>query len=262
MYLLRFITCFVLLGLPAHVSSADAEESIAWLNENAKQEGVITFPSGLQYKVIKKGSGTVHPDLNTKCLWYHHATTLDGRVIFSTNEGENQLYAPEKSNGKYEALSSLDVITGWGWAMRLMVEGDKWELYIPAELGFGRLLGGLKIEVGVHDVIIITAEMVGMDREHRDGLRGCPQGTFDGCSEEDVKFLTAARSNYGSDIAAMQKATAQFNAKGGKLSSDEEKSDAMYRKAHLLLGLQREAQAELYNAMKTTTGEGDTGDEL
>jgi len=271
MYLLRFISCIVLLALPGHVSSKGAimqpgssdEKALKWLSENAKKEGVIAMPSGLQYKVIKKGSGTVHPEHATKCLWYYRATTLDGRVIFSTDKGAENLHTPEKSDGEYKQLAPLDVIVGWGWAMRLMVQGDKWKLYIPAELGFGpRFVDQLATEVSAHDVIIITTELVGMDPEFKKGPR-CPQGTFGGCSEEDAAFLAAARLEYGSDTAAMQKAFAQFNADAYKYSSDEKKSDAMYRKAHLLLGLRREAEVAAITAGASTAGERATaGDEL
>lgn len=102
------------------------EAGIAFLEENKKKDGVITLPSGLQYKVLEEGGGLEHPKVDTECACHYAGRLLDGTQFDSSyDRGEPSTFAPNQ------------VIKGWTEAMQLMVQGDKWEMYIPMELAYG-----------------------------------------------------------------------------------------------------------------------------
>jgi len=102
------------------------EAGAAFLEENASKEGVITLPSGLQYKVLEEGAGLEHPTASTPCDCHYAGRLLDGTEFDSSyKRGDPTTFAPNQ------------VIKGWTEAMQLMVQGDKWELYIPYNLAYG-----------------------------------------------------------------------------------------------------------------------------
>lgn len=104
-----------------------------FLEKNSKKKGVVTLPSGLQYKIIKKGTGK-KPDDASKVKVHYHGTLIDGTVFDSSvDRGE-----------KAEFIVS-QVIPGWTEALKLMPEGSKWKLYIPSNLAYGSKKSG-KIE--------------------------------------------------------------------------------------------------------------------
>ena len=94
------------------------EAGIKFLEENKSKEGVITLPSGLQYKVLKEGPGLEHPKVGTPCECHYAGRLLDGTEFDSSyKRGQPTTFAPNQ------------VIKGWTEAMQLMVVGDKWEMY-------------------------------------------------------------------------------------------------------------------------------------
>eukprot|EP00286_Rhodomonas_abbreviata_P006592 CAMPEP_0181317994 /NCGR_PEP_ID=MMETSP1101-20121128/16768_1 /TAXON_ID=46948 /ORGANISM="Rhodomonas abbreviata, Strain Caron Lab Isolate" /LENGTH=339 /DNA_ID=CAMNT_0023425431 /DNA_START=24 /DNA_END=1043 /DNA_ORIENTATION=+ len=102
------------------------EAGIAFLAENKNKDGVITLPSGLQYKVLEEGGGLEHPKVDTPCECHYAGRLLDGTQFDSSyDRGEPTTFAPNQ------------VIKGWTEAMQLMAQGDKWELYIPMEMAYG-----------------------------------------------------------------------------------------------------------------------------
>merc|ERR1712087_111143 len=132
-----------LLGCQAGTNEA----GLQFLKENKLKPGVITLPSGLQYKVLKKGKGTRHPTADSSCNCHYEGKLIDGTVFDSSYErGEPTSFAPNQ------------VIKGWTEAMQLMVAGDKWELYIPSELGYGDRGSPPKISGG--DVLIFQMEII------------------------------------------------------------------------------------------------------
>lgn len=97
----------------------------AFLAENAKREGVITLKSGLQYEVIKEGTG-IKPKATDKVTTHYHGTLIDGTVFDSSiNRGEPATFPV---NG---------VIKGWVEGLQLMPMGSKWRLYVPEDLAYG-----------------------------------------------------------------------------------------------------------------------------
>jgi FKBP-type peptidyl-prolyl cis-trans isomerase FklB len=108
---------------------ADAAKNIAagkaYLAANGKKEGVKVLPSGLQYKVIKKGTGKT-PTAADKVKTHYRGTLIDGTEFDSSYK-----------RGKPAEFGVVKVIKGWTEALQLMKEGGKWELYIPANLAYG-----------------------------------------------------------------------------------------------------------------------------
>ncbi len=101
------------------------QEGDAFLAENKKKPGVSTLPSGLQYRVIKQGTGK-SPKATDTVTTHYVGKLLDGSVFDSSIERGQPISFP---------LSG--VIKGWTEALQLMKTGDKWELFIPPQLAYG-----------------------------------------------------------------------------------------------------------------------------
>jgi FKBP-type peptidyl-prolyl cis-trans isomerase len=97
----------------------------AFLQANRTKEGVIVLPSGLQYKVIKEGTGKT-PVATDKVKTHYRGRLIDGKEFDSSYK-----------RGKPAEFPVTGVIKGWVEALQLMKEGGKWELYIPANLAYG-----------------------------------------------------------------------------------------------------------------------------
>jgi FKBP-type peptidyl-prolyl cis-trans isomerase len=109
----------------------------AFLMENKKRQGVTTTASGLQYEVIKRGTGTVSPKANDKVEVHYHGTLLDGYVFDSSVK-----------RGETITFGLNQVIKGWTEGLQLMKEGDKFKFFIPAELAYGNSSPGAGIPPG------------------------------------------------------------------------------------------------------------------
>lgn len=101
-----------------------------FLKENAKKPGVITMPSGLQYKVIKVGNGPMPKDTSTVVVNYE-GKTIDGKVFDSSYTQKEPV-----------TMRVNQVISGWTEALLRMPEGSSWELYIPQNLAYGEREAG------------------------------------------------------------------------------------------------------------------------
>merc|ERR1711924_37379 len=120
----RFFALIAVLSLSCALATNEA--GTKYLEENKKKDGVITLPSGLQYKVLRKGDGTDHPTADSSCECHYEGTLIDGTEFDSSyKRGSPTSFAPNQ------------VIKGWTEAMQLMVQGDKWEMYIPYDLAYG-----------------------------------------------------------------------------------------------------------------------------
>lgn len=96
-----------------------------WLENNKKLKGVKTLPSGLQYRVLTEGKGPVASD-STEVEVHYEGSLIDGSVFDSSyKRGQAATFRPNQ------------VIKGWKEALTMMPEGSVWNLYIPAELGYG-----------------------------------------------------------------------------------------------------------------------------
>lgn len=110
------------MKLEADKNQAEAD---AFFAENKNKEGVISLPNGLQYKVITNGSGK-SPKLSNTVKVHYAGRLLDGTEFDSSY----------KHGAPYETKLT-SVIKGWTEILQLMKVGDKWEVYIPSELGYG-----------------------------------------------------------------------------------------------------------------------------
>lgn len=122
------------------------DAGIKFLEENAKKDGVITLPSGLQYKVLVQGTGEV-PQSSDKVKVHYEGRLLDGTVFDSSyKRDEPTEFTPSQ------------VIKGWSEALTMMPVGSKWQLYIPYELAYGeRGAGG---DIKPYSMLIFDVELV------------------------------------------------------------------------------------------------------
>ncbi len=104
-----------------------ADANRRWLEEKAAEEGVNALPGGIYYKVISQGNDDgKHPTRRSIVTAHYTGTTINGKK-FDSSRGRTPL-----------AVRLCDLIDGWIIAMQQMCVGDRWEVYIPAEKGYGK----------------------------------------------------------------------------------------------------------------------------
>jgi FKBP-type peptidyl-prolyl cis-trans isomerase FklB len=104
---------------------ANKEAGDKFLAENAKKDGILTTPSGLQYEVVTEGNGA-KPLSEDQVTVHYHGTLIDGTVFDSSVERNSPA-----------TFGVNQVIKGWTEALQLMNEGSKYRLYIPQDLAYG-----------------------------------------------------------------------------------------------------------------------------
>ena len=122
----------------------------AWLATNKEKEGVVQLESGLQYKVIKEGTGE-SPTANDTVQVHYRGTLIDGTEFDSSI-----------SRGQPATFNPTRVIKGWTEALQLMKEGSKWELYIPSDLAYGDAGQGAQILPG--STLIFEVELLKVNK--------------------------------------------------------------------------------------------------
>lgn len=130
-------------------SAATRKQGQAFLAENKKKAGVITTATGLQYTILKEGSGE-KPKASDKVKVHYHGTLIDGTIFDSSVE-----------RGEPIVLGVEAVIPGWVEALQLMPVGSKWRLFIPSNLAYGDNDAGPVIKGGsalIFDVELIEIE--------------------------------------------------------------------------------------------------------
>ena len=141
------------------VEFADNKEAgEKFLAENKTKEGVQVTPSGLQYKIITKGTGVIPADSNRVQVNYK-GTLVDGTEFDSS-------YKRKDKNGKSKpaVFSPKQVIKGWGEALTMMPVGSKWELYIPYDLAYGSRQSG---KIKPFSALIFEVELVGIEKDKK-----------------------------------------------------------------------------------------------
>ncbi len=131
------------------VSEKNLREGQAFLAANKVKEGVVTLPSGLQYQILRKGNGA-SPKATDTVKVHYEGTLLDGTVFDSSIQRNEPAVFPVR-----------DVIPGWTEALQQMHVGDKWKLFIPAELAYGARGAGRVI--GPNSVLIFEVELLGIE---------------------------------------------------------------------------------------------------
>ena len=127
-------------------TAAVKAEGEAFLAENAKKEGVVTLPSGVQYKVLNAGTGAT-PKASDSVECHYEGRLIDGSVFDSSYQ-----------RGETATFGVTQVIAGWVEALQLMKEGDKWQLYIPYNLAYGERGAGAQIPP--YATLIFDVELV------------------------------------------------------------------------------------------------------
>lgn len=130
----------------AEKASGNKKLGQEFLAANKNKPGVVTLPSGLQYQVIKEGTGP-KPAITDQVRVHYHGTLIDGRVFDSSVE-----------RGQPVELSVGGVIAGWTEALQLMPVGSKWKLFIPSNLGYGDQQAGPMIAPG--STLIFDVELL------------------------------------------------------------------------------------------------------
>jgi FKBP-type peptidyl-prolyl cis-trans isomerase len=120
----------------------------AFLEANKKKPGVVTLPSGLQYKVIKEGTGP-KPTPNDTVVCNYSGKLLDGKEFDSSYK-----------RGEPAQFLLSHVIPGWVEGLQLMPVGSKYEFYIPSNLAYGER--GAGADIGPNATLIFEVELLGI----------------------------------------------------------------------------------------------------
>ena len=134
------------MELEEKMNAENIEKGKAFLAENAKKEGIVTLPSGLQYEVITEGNGK-KPSATDKVKCHYEGTLIDGTLFDSSIK-----------RGQPAVFGVNQVIRGWVEALQLMSEGSKWRLFIPSEVGYGAQQAGEMIPP--HSTLIFEVELI------------------------------------------------------------------------------------------------------
>ena len=126
------------------------KENKAFLEANKTKEGVQTTPSGLQYKIITKGTGEI-PTKTSRVKVNYKGTMIDGTQFDSSYDRKEPT-----------TFRADQVIPGWTEALTMMPVGSKWELYIPAELAYGSKQAG---QIKPFSTLIFEVELLSIEKE-------------------------------------------------------------------------------------------------
>jgi FKBP-type peptidyl-prolyl cis-trans isomerase FklB len=123
----------------------ELDEGRRYLEENAKNEGVVTLPSGLQYKILRPGTGQ-QPGPKDLVTLHYRASLINGTLFDSSY-----------TEGKPVQVRVEEVMPGWQEGLQLMQEGAQWQLFIPANLGYGER-GPLADRAVILEVELLTVQ--------------------------------------------------------------------------------------------------------
>jgi FKBP-type peptidyl-prolyl cis-trans isomerase FklB len=134
----------------AKMTEKNKKDGDAFLEANKKKEGVVTLPSGLQYKVITAGTGET-PKASDTVTTNYRGTLIDGTEFDSSYKRNQPATFPVTG-----------VIPGWTEALQLMKVGSKWQLFIPANLAYGDRGAGQIIEPNA--TLIFEIELISINK--------------------------------------------------------------------------------------------------
>ncbi|MGZ8136561.1 MAG: FKBP-type peptidyl-prolyl cis-trans isomerase [Methylococcaceae bacterium] len=120
---------------------------LAFLAKNATNTNVKTTPSGLQYEILSKGTGTKSPSATDYVTVHYKGTTINGNEFDSSYK-----------RGEPAEFPLNGVIPGWTEGVQLMTEGAKYRFYIPSELAYGERGAGR--DIGPNETLIFDVELI------------------------------------------------------------------------------------------------------
>lgn len=130
----------------AAVAKKNLDAGQAFLEANKKKDGVVTLPSGLQYKIVTEGKGK-QPKSTDTVVAHYRGTLINGTEFDSSYQRNEPATFPVGG-----------VIKGWQEVLPLMKEGAKWQVYIPSDLAYGpRGAGG---DIGPNEVLVFDIELL------------------------------------------------------------------------------------------------------
>jgi FKBP-type peptidyl-prolyl cis-trans isomerase FklB len=129
-------------------------EGLAFLAANKSKEGVVTLPSGLQYKILTAGTGP-KPTAADTVVCNYKGTLVDGKEFDSSYK-----------RGQPATFPVGGVIKGWTEALQLMPVGSKWQLFIPPDLAYGER--GAGAEIGPDSTLIFEVELISIKEKGKD----------------------------------------------------------------------------------------------
>jgi FKBP-type peptidyl-prolyl cis-trans isomerase FklB len=121
-------------------------EGEAFLAANKTKQGIVTLPSGLQYTILKEGTGP-KPTASDSVVCNYRGTLINGTEFDSSYKGGQPLTFPVGG-----------VIKGWTEALQLMPVGSKWQLFIPSQLAYGER--GAGADIGPNATLIFEVELL------------------------------------------------------------------------------------------------------
>lgn len=130
----------------AEAGDKNTKEGKAFLAENGKKPGIVTLPSGLQYKVVKEGTGPM-PKASDTVTTHYKGTLISGKEFDSSYK-----------RGEPASFPVNGVIKGWTEALQLMKTGSKWQLFVPSELAYGAR--GAGPDIGPNATLIFDVELL------------------------------------------------------------------------------------------------------
>ncbi len=131
-------------------ATENKEKGDKFLAENKTKSGVVTLPSGLQYKILTSGTGE-KPAKDDEVTVEYTGKLIDGTVFDSTEKA-----------GKPATFKVSQVIPGWIEALQLMPAGSTWELYVPSSLAYGaRSVGG---PIGPNETLIFNVHLISVKK--------------------------------------------------------------------------------------------------
>jgi FKBP-type peptidyl-prolyl cis-trans isomerase len=137
-------------GQPGATADMSPEGNQKFLEENKAKAGVTTTASGLQYRVIKSGTGA-SPTANDMVNVTYKGWLIDGTVFDETPPGQTATFPAGQ------------LIPGWVEALQLMKEGDEWEIVLPSELGYGeRGAGGV---IPPNQTLVFNMALLGVQKQ-------------------------------------------------------------------------------------------------
>jgi FKBP-type peptidyl-prolyl cis-trans isomerase len=127
------------------IGEANLKKGEEFLASNKTQEGVVTLPSGLQYKVLKTGTGP-KPSASDTVVCDYRGTLIDGKEFDSSYK-----------RGQSATFPVNGVIKGWTEALQMMPVGSKWQLFIPPDLAYGSRSAGA--DIGPNSTLVFEVEL-------------------------------------------------------------------------------------------------------
>lgn len=210
------------------------KEGMDFLEKNGEKEGINTSDiTGVQHKVIKKGTGTAHPTEVSEVVIDFEGRLLDGHVFESSFD---------KEEPSLFSLDAQDIIKGWVDILVDMVEGDKFEVYIPAELAYGSK-GNQHHHIGPGEVLIYVIELIEVVGHSKTALyctvtapTSSSAGEFGsrGCNEQEEIFVLEASKWDLEELMLEQRLLVKAEPARGSNEMERESKHWILRRFHIL----------------------------